>query len=148
MINLDTINNDLKQAMKDKYTKEVSVLLILVVSIKNKRIELMHELSSDEIALVVSSQIKQRNDAIEQFIKGNRQELADNEKAEIAILQKYLPQQLSEDEIKKIVSDAIAKTQAQNPSDIGKVMGILMPQIKGKADGKFVSDLVKKALNQ
>ena len=95
---------------------------------------------------VVQKEAKQRRDSIEEFTKAGRQELADKEQKELEILQKYLPEQLSEEEIKKLVDEAISQTGASNISDMGKVMGALMPKIKGKADGSLVSKIVKESL--
>ena len=95
---------------------------------------------------VVQKEAKQRRDSIEEFTKAGRQELADKEQKELEILQKYLPEQLSEEEIKKLVDEAISQTGASNISDMGNVMGALMPKTKGKADGSLVSKIVKESL--
>ena len=103
-------------------------------------------LSDDEIIETISSEIKKRKEAAFEYEKGNRSELADKEKKEAEILKKYLPEQLSEEEIRKLVQDAIQKTGAKEQKDMGKVMGVLMPQVKGKADGGLVSKIVKELL--
>jgi hypothetical protein len=106
------------------------------------------EFSDQEVQDAVSSEIKKRKDAIALYIQGNRQELADKEQQEIEILKKYLPEQLSEEKIHTIVKEAIEKTQAKEMKDMGKVMAILNPQIKGKADGGQVSKIVKDLLSK
>ena len=104
------------------------------------------QLTDEEIIEVISSEIKKRRDAVALYEKGNRQELADKEKKEIEILQKYLPEQMSEEEVKKLVQEAIAKTGVKEAKDMGKVMKEVSPQVKGKADGSLVSKIVKDLL--
>lgn len=144
----DQINNNLKDAMRAKNVETLSVLRMLVSALKNKQISLQHDLTDEDILGVIASQAKQRKDSIEQYREGNREELAQKEEKELAILNAYLPEQMGETEIRNIINDAITKTGAQGPQDMGKVMGALMPQIKGKADGALVSKLVKEALNK
>ena len=105
-------------------------------------------LDDDEILSVVTSEIKKRKDAIALYTQGNRPELAEAEEKEIIVLQKYLPEQLPAQELKKLVKDSIAKTQATSMKDMGKVMAYLNPLIKGKADGGEVSKIVKEILSQ
>ncbi len=104
------------------------------------------QLPDEEIIEVISSEIKKRRDAIALYEQGGRQELADKEKKEIELLQKYLPEQMSEEEIKKIVMEAIKKTGALAPKDMGKVMAEIMPKTKGKAESGLVSKIVKESL--
>ena len=106
------------------------------------------QLTDEEIISVISSEIKKRKDAIALYEQGNRQELADKEKKEIEILKKYLPEQLSADEVKKLVEGSVAKTGAKEMKDMGKVMGDLNPKIKGKADSGEVSKIVKELLSK
>ncbi|MBU3934815.1 GatB/YqeY domain-containing protein [Patescibacteria group bacterium] len=105
-------------------------------------------LTDEEIINIISSEIKKRKDAVELYTKGQRPELADKEKKEIEVLQKYLPEQLSEDELKKLIQDAIAKTGAKEIKDMGRVMQELMPKTKGRADSGLISKLVKELLIQ
>jgi len=105
-------------------------------------------LTDEEIIEVISAEAKKRRESIEGFQKGNRQELADKEKKELEILEKYLPEQLSQEELKKLVQEAIAKVGAKEMRDMGKIMQELMPKIKGKADGSSVSKAVKELLGQ
>jgi len=104
------------------------------------------ELTDEQIIEVVFSEIKKRKDAVVLYEKGNRQELADKEKKEIEILQKYLPEQISEEELKKIVKEAIEKTGAKEIKDTGKIMAEVMPKVKGKADGSLISKIVRELL--
>jgi len=160
----EKIQEDLKLALREKREIELSALRMLISAINNKEIEkrtkiwkekpelrpqeLKKEsiLTDDEILEVVSSEIKKRKEAILEFEKGKREDLVKKEKAEMEILQKYLPEQLSEDEIKKLVKEVIEKTGAKEIKDIGKVMAELMPKIKGKAEGGLVSKIVKESL--
>jgi len=105
-------------------------------------------LSDEEVLEVISSEIKKRKEAILEFDKGERQDLVGKERKELEILQKYLPKQLSEEEIKKLAKEAIEKTGAKEPKDMGKVMAELMPNIKGRAEGSLVSKIVKELLLQ
>jgi hypothetical protein len=145
----EKIFNDYKQALKNKETLRVSTLSFLRASISNALIEKRKkDLDDSEVIGLIKKQVKQRQDSIEQFKKGNRQDLADKETAELEILKSYLPTQLSEDEIKKIIEELIVATGAQGPKDMGKVMKGLMAQTAGQADGKLVSELVKERLSR
>lgn len=140
---------DMKQAMKDKEEGKLrlSVIRMVRASIKNVEIDRRHDLSEEETLEVLAREVKMRRDALEEFAKANRQDLVENLRKEIDILMDYLPQQLSEDEVRSLVTEAVVKTQAKGPKDMGKVMAVLMPQVKGRADGKLVNQLVRDALN-
>ncbi len=158
------IQEDLKTALMGKKELELSVLRMLISAVNNKetekktkiwkekpdlspeKIQKEAELADEEIFDVISSEIKKRREAIEGFEKGQRKESADKERAELGILQKYLPAQMSEYEIKKIVQEAVKKTGAKEVKDMGKVMGMITPQVKGKADMSLVSKIVKESL--
>lgn len=145
------IQDNLNKAVKENNEIVRSTLRMLLAAIFNKEKEKKYkekeeELTNEEILDIVSSEAKKRREAIVGFEKGERQELAEKEKKELEILQKYLPEQLSEEEIKKLVQQAIKKTGASEMKDMGKVMAEIMPQIKGKADGKLVSQIVKDLL--
>lgn len=142
----ETIGNDLKGALKNKEELKLSVLRMLASNIKNTEIQKQHALSDEEILDAIGKEIKTRRDSIEQYIKGNRPELAQKENDEIKILDVYLPPQFSEKEIKQIIQTAIGETGAKTISEMGKVMGIVMPKIRSKADPSLVSQLVKNAL--
>jgi len=150
----EKIQEDLNSAIKSKREIETSTLRMLSAAILNKEKEKRYKsgksedipLIDEEIIEVVFNEVKKRKEAIELYEKGNRQELADKEKKEAEILQKYLPEQLTEEEVKKLVKEAIAKVGAKEQKDMGKVMAELMPQVKGKADGGLVSKVVKELL--
>jgi uncharacterized protein YqeY len=142
----ETIDNDIKSAMKSGAKDKVSALRMLVAALKNKQIDKRAPLTDTEVMETVRSLIKQRKDSIEQFAKGGRQDLVDKETAEVSVLEVYLPQQLGRDEIERMVREAIAQTGAQGAKDMGKVMKALMPAVAGRADNKLLSELVKNAL--
>lgn len=143
---LDTLNNDLKEAMKAKDMDKLSVLRMVITDIKNTKIQKMHDLSDEEVLEVISRQIKQRNDAIEQFKQGGRDDLAQKEEKEKTLLTPYLPAQMTEEEINAIIEKAVAESGASGAADFGNVAKLVMPQVKGKADSKQVSDLIKAKL--
>lgn len=142
----ERIDADLKEALKSGAKEKVSTLRMLNAALKNKQIDKRRPLTEEEVVETVRSLIKQRKDSIEQFARGGRQDLVDKETAEAAVLEVYLPPQLSRQEVEAMVRDAVAQTGAQGPKDMGKVMKALMPMLAGRADGKLVSELVKNAL--
>ncbi len=145
----ETIMSDLKEAMKAKDTVALTTLRALKTALTNAAIESGNKdnvvREADALA-IVRKQIKQRQDSIEQFEKAGRSELADGEKAEIAVLEKYLPTALSEGEVAAIVKEALAETGATSRADMGKVMGIVQAKAAGRADGKTLSQEVMKHL--
>jgi len=144
----EKIFNDYKQALKNKETIRSSTLSFLRSEIGNALIEKRKKnLDDAEVISIIKKQIKQHQDSIEQFKKGNRQDLVDKETRELEILKSYLPEELSVEEVKKIVEEAIRETQAAEPKDMGKVMKVVLAKIAGKADGKLVSELVKARLS-
>jgi uncharacterized protein YqeY len=142
----DVIDADIKNALKSGAKDKLSTLRMLSAALKNKQIEKRRPLTEEEVAETVRSLIKQRRDSIEQFGKGGRQDLVDKETAEVAVLEVYLPQQLSRAELEVMVRDAVVQTGAQGAKDMGKVMKALIPVLGGRADGKLVSELVKLSL--
>ncbi len=142
----EQIDSDVKEALKSGAKDKVSTLRMLNAALKNKQIDKRRQLTDDEVVETVRSLIKQRKDSIEQFAKGGRQDLVEKETAEVTVLEAYLPQQLSREEVEAMVRDAIAQTGAQGAKDMGKVMKALIPVIGGRADGRLVSELVKHAL--
>ncbi len=143
----ELIPEDLKNALRNKNTFELSVLRMLQAALINKEIDKRKEALTDEdVISVIGTEIKKRRDAAREFEKVNRPDAADQEKAEIEILMKYMPQQMSEDEIRDAAKKAVEDTQAESMQDIGKVMKVLMPQVKGKADGSIVNKIVKEEL--
>ncbi len=143
----EQLEQDLKAAMRDKDALKLSVVRMLKSAIKYREIELMKALDDAGIHAVISSEVKRRRDAVEQYKAGNRPELAEKEDAEIAILQGYLPQQLSREELEAKVAAAVQATGAQGPKDMGKVMKALLPEVQGRAEGSVVSELVKARLS-
>ena len=105
-------------------------------------------MDDDKVIEIISKEVKQRRDSIAEFEKGNRQDLVDQTKAEIEIILQYLPQQLTEEEIRRIVMESAAKLSASSMKDMGKLMGAIKPQVQGRADGKLVSQIVKEYLNK
>jgi uncharacterized protein YqeY len=142
----EQLEADLKAAMKEKDQLKLSVVRMLKSAIKYREIELMKSLDDAGVQAVVGSEIKRRRDAVEQYRHGGREDLAAKEEAEMALLQGYLPAQLSSDELAALVDGVIERVGAQGPKDMGKVMKELLPQVQGKAEGKVVSDLVKQKL--
>ncbi|HCG99633.1 MAG: glutamyl-tRNA amidotransferase [Candidatus Aquicultor primus] len=149
----DRLNEDMKSAMRqasaDPEQKLVlSTIRLLMSELKNAEIVKKESLVDDEVIEVVQRQIKRRNEAVEQFRKGNREELAVKEEKEAAVLAGYLPEQLSDEELTRLIKEAIEATGATAPKDMGRVMGKLMPQVKGKADGKRVNQLTLELMRQ
>jgi len=142
------LNTDLKTAMKAHEKLSLNVIRMMKAALTNEKVKQGHDLSSDEELTIVSRELKQRKESMEEFAKGNRDDLVEGVKAEIAIVEKYAPKQMSEDDVAKIVADSIAKVSASGMGDFGKVMGVVMPQVKGKADGAVVNKTVKAQLNK
>ena len=145
---LEKIEDDLRSAMKASDRLKVSVLRMAKAAIKNRQIDMGKELSDADIIPVLSTLAKQRRESIEQFSKGGRQDLADKESLELAILQSYLPEQITPEELDRIVLEAIKESSAAGAKDMGKVMRLVMPRTKGAADGKIVSQRVTELLEQ
>jgi uncharacterized protein len=142
----EKIDADTKDALKSGAKEKLSTLRMLNAALKNKQIDKRRSLTEEEVVETVRSLIKQRRDSVEQFAKGGRQDLVDKETAEVGVLELYLPQQLSREELEAMVRDAVTRTAAQGAKDMGKVMKALIPLVGGRADGKLVSELVKNAL--
>ena len=145
---LSTLNDDMKTAMKAKDKETLQVIRMLKASIQNEQIKKGADLNEEEELTVLSREMKQRRDSLTEFEKADRTDLAEKVKGEIAIVEKYLPAQLDEAEIRQIVAGAIEKTGASSPKEFGKGMGAVMPQVKGKADGNQVNAIVKELLGQ
>lgn len=140
------IASELLEAMKGRHPLRVSTLRLLISAFRYKEVDKKRALNESEVLEVIQSEAKKRKEAVEQFTIGGRAELAAKEKAEFEILNAYLPKALTEAEIDALVRQAISTSGAQGAKDMGRVMGILMPQIKGRADGKQVQQLVQKLL--
>lgn len=142
----EQLNQDMKTAMKGKQTERLSTIRQLRSAIKNKEIELRQELDDTTILAVISTLVKQRRESAELYRNNDRPELADKEEAELAVLQGYLPAQLSEDELRMLVAEVIAETGAASIKDIGKVMPVVMTKTKGSAEGRMVNQIVRELL--
>jgi len=143
----EKIDADLKEGMKARAELKVSTLRMLKAAVKNFAIEKKADKVEDkDVISIVARQIKQHRDSIDGFTKGNRPELADKEKAELAILESYMPKMMSADELKPVVMAAIQKTEAKGRADMGKVMKAVMEEAKGAADGKMLSAMVSEEL--
>ncbi|WP_276355990.1 GatB/YqeY domain-containing protein [Cohnella caldifontis] len=143
----DRLNEDMKQAMKTGDKFRLSTIRLVRASIKNQEIELRRPLQDDELVQVVSRELKQRRDSLQDFQQAGRDDLVAQVSAEIEIISQYLPKQLTEEEIKEIVLQTIQETGASSKADMGKLMGALMPKVKGRADGKLVNQLVQQYLS-
>lgn len=139
----DKINADIITAMKAKDEAGLSALRMLKSAIKYKEVDLKRDVTDEDVIDVLSKQAKQRKESIEGFEKGGRPEAAASEKAELTLIEKYLPAALSEAELAQLIEEAIKTSSAAGPKDMGKVMGILTPKIKGRADMGKVSGLIK-----
>lgn len=145
---IEKIDNDLKQALRGKDTIKVSTLRFLKSAVHNAEIAKRQELKDEDIIAVIKKQIKQRQESIEEFKKGNRQDLVDKETKELQILKGYLPEELEPEVLLDMVKEAMLKTNATSVRDMGRVMKEVMAKAKGKADGEVVSELVKKELSK
>jgi hypothetical protein len=148
-MNKQKLQEELKQSMLAKNELKTSVLRMLLSAINYYEIQkggAGYTATEEDVLNVTQSQAKQRRDSIEQFSNAERKDLADKEQKELELLNAYLPKQMNEEEITKLVKEAIAQTGASSIQDLGKVMGALMPKVKGKADGNLVSTIVKKGL--
>ena len=143
---LDTLKKDMITAMKAKDKDTLSVVRMLKASVQNEQINLGHDLTPDEENALMAKEYKQRKDSLAEFEKGGRQDLVDATQKEMAVVAKYMPKQMSADEVHKVVEETINEVNATSMKDFGKVMGAIMPKVKGKADGKVVNETVKKAL--
>ena len=142
----DTLMNDMKAAMKAHDMTTVNALRGVIAKAKDLTINAGKEMTDDAILQVVAKGVKQREESIAQFEAAGRAELAEGERAEMTLLKKYLPEQLSEEAVSAIVKEAVAATGATSKKDMGKVMKEVMARVKGQADGKLVSRLVGAAL--
>ena len=144
------LQEELKQAMLARDALKTSVLRMLLSAINYYEINkggAGYEATNEDVLSVIQKEVKQRRDSIEQFQKGNRQDLVDKETKELELLKQYLPQQMSEEEVKKLAIEEIRQTGSQSIQNMGKVMKTLMPKLKGKADGGLVSKIVKESLS-
>ncbi|UYZ20816.1 GatB/YqeY domain-containing protein [Mesobacillus jeotgali] len=145
---LERLNNDMKQAMKNKEKDRLTTIRMVKASLQNEAIKFgKQELSEEEELTVLSREVKQRKDSLQEFEKAGRQDLVEKIQTELKHVEIYMPQQLSEEEVMAIVKEAIAETGAASKADMGRVMAVLMPKVKGKADGSLVNKLVQQHLS-
>ncbi|EGP4953359.1 GatB/YqeY domain-containing protein [Enterococcus faecium] len=143
---LSRLNDDMKTAMKAKDKESLQVIRMIKSSIQNEQIKKGHDLTEEEELTVLSREMKQRRDSLHEFEEAGRDDLAEKVKSEIVIVEKYMPEQLSDEEIRQLVQEAITQTGASSMKEFGKVMGAIMPKVKGKADGNQVNAIVKELL--
>lgn len=144
---LDRLNQDMKEAMKNKEKEKLSVIRMVKSSLQNEQIKFGRDLTEDDQLTVLNRELKQRKDSLQEFEKANREDLVEKLRNEISILEHYMPEQLSEDELLAIVDETISEVGASSKADMGKVMGAIMPKVKGKADGGLVNRLVQQQLS-
>jgi len=144
----DKIQEDLKASMFARDELKTSTLRLLLSSLKNYEIEkgLNYEANDEDVLTIIGREIKKRKEAVEAYTQAGREESAQKEQTELDILGAYQPEQMNEDEIRKIVKNAIEQTGATSMQDMGKLMGVIMPQVKGKADGNLVNKIVRENL--
>lgn len=145
---LNKIDQDLTQAMRDQQADKVGVLRMVKAAITNEQIKLGHDLSEGEVTTVVKREAKQRRDSIEQYQQGGRDDLAEKESTELEIIKGYLPEQLSEADLKALVDQVVTDTGASSLAEMGVVIGAVIKQVGGRADGSGVARLVKERLTQ
>ncbi|SJZ48874.1 hypothetical protein SAMN02745116_00504 [Pilibacter termitis] len=143
----EKLTEDMKLAMKAKEKERLQVIRMLRAAFQNEEIKLGHELNDEEELTILSREMKQRRDSLEEFTKANREDLIEKVTVEIAVVEEYLPKQLSDEEVANIVDEAIQQTGATSKADFGKVMALVMPKVKGVADGGKVNMLVKEKLS-
>ncbi len=145
---LERLNNDMKQAMKNKEKDKLSVIRMIKASLQNEAIKLGNkELSEEEELTILSREMKQRKDSLHEFEKAGREDLVEKLLTELTFVELYMPKQLSEDELAEIVKQTISEIGATSKAEMGKVMSAIMPQVKGKADGTLVNKLVLQHLS-
>lgn len=145
---LERLNDDIKQAMKSKDKEKLTVIRMLKASLQNEAIKAGSEgLTEDQELAVLSREVKQRKDSLHEFEKAGRADLVSKIQTELTYVNSYMPEQLSDEELEAIVQETIAEVNASSKADIGKVMGALMPKIKGRADGGLVNKLVQQKLS-
>ena len=144
---MEQLTADMKEAMKQGEKERLSVIRLVRGAVRQAEIDGKKTLTDDEVVSVINKEVKMRRDSIEEFERGNRPDLVAKAQAEIAILMPYLPEQLSEDAVKTLAEAAVAEVGAQTAKDMGKVMGVLMPRVQGRANGKLVQEIVRSLLH-
>lgn len=141
-----TLKRDLKEALKSRDSLKVSVFRMLLSSLHEKEIEKIRDLSEDEEIEVLSAEAKKRREAIEAYRQGGREDLAEKEKRELRIIEGYLPERMSSEELEDLVRKVVSEVGAASPSDLGRVMGAVMPKVGGRAEGAEVRKVVEEVL--
>ena len=160
----EKIQTDIRKAMQEKNAVRVSVLRMVMAAVFNKekekrnklskggeepgKLDELSQLTDDEVMEVISSEAKKRKDSIEQYTKGDRKDLAEKEEQELKLLSEYMPEQMSEDEVRKIVKQKIEEMSISGSQETGKLMGAIMPQLKGKVDGNVVGKIVQEEIKK
>jgi uncharacterized protein YqeY len=145
----EKLNADLKNALKAGEKTKVSAFRMAISEIKNRKIaDRAEKLEDEKVAGIIQKMVRQHKESIEQFKRGGREDLAKKEEEELAVLKEYMPEEISPEELEKIVSESIAETGVSSPKDMGKVMKDVMGRVQGRADGKVISEIVKKKLGQ
>src|SRR5579859_323158 len=142
----DKMNEDLKQAMKSGDTARKDALRFILAAVKQVEIDSRKPLSEDQVYALLQTEAKKRRDSVAELRKAGRDDMADKEQAEVTLIESYLPEQLSREEVEAEARKAIAESGASSAKDMGNVMKVLMPRVKGRADGKLVNDVVKSLL--
>ena len=140
------LNDDMKQAMRDRDVLRRDVIRYLRSEVKNQEIRDQKELDDAGVIQVLSRQAQQRRDSIEAYRDADRQDLVDKEESELSVIMAYLPQQMTQEEITALVQQVVSEVGASGPEDMGKVMGAIMPQVRGKAEGREVNAIVQQTL--
>ncbi|MGG2064359.1 MULTISPECIES: GatB/YqeY domain-containing protein [unclassified Bacillus (in: firmicutes)] len=143
---LSRLNDDMKQAMKNREKEKLTVIRMVKAALQNEEIKLQHSLTEEEELTVLTRQVKQYKDSLLEFEKAGREDLVDKLKSEIQILETYLPEQLTEEELTAVIQQTISEVGAASKADMGKVMSAVIPKVKGKADGSQVNKLVSQLL--
>jgi uncharacterized protein YqeY len=142
----ERLNEDMKQMMKSGDKFALTVVRMIRSAVKNAEIDAKRTLTDDEVMDILTREIKQRRDALQEFEKAGREDLANQAKAEVEVIQRYMPQPLTEEELISIVEETVNEVGATSKGDMGKVMSALMPKVKGRADGKQVNAVVQRLL--
>lgn len=144
---MEQLTADMKEAMKQGEKERLSVIRLVRGAVRQAEIDGKKTLTDDEVVSVINKEVKMRRDSIEEFERGSRPDLVAKAQAEIAILMPYLPEQLSEDAVTTLAEAAVVEVGAQTAKDMGKVMGVLMPRVQGRANGKLVQEIVRSLLH-
>lgn len=144
---LEQLQQDMKTALKNKEKEKLSTIRMVRAAIKRAEIDQRGSLSEDQVLDVIVREVKQRKEAIAEYKKADRQDLVEKEQAQLAVLESYLPKQLTEEELEQLIRETIDQLGVTSKKEIGKVMKTVMPKVKGKADGKVVNQIAQKLLN-